>query len=266
MILLRILITLLTLTLLCSSCAKKIEEEYYPNGKLKMKVELKDGKRHGVAFKYDSTGTLQIKSHWENGIENGPVFFYYPNGKVEQETVFKNGKPHGQLRAYAENGKLDYIADYCEGTLCGDEIKYYYGTGIKAELNRFDRKGEQFYAERYDTTGKTEMVYYIPDLIGRQSPLKLNKAHDFTIAFAEPIRGKIYAVIGESDQYRNKHPKITTVIDTLYSKDNRTFPFKFVPTKLGMHYLTGIVYHEPLEGDSLWVNGTSVKYAFEVVE
>ncbi|GGK83163.1 hypothetical protein GCM10011405_33740 [Rufibacter glacialis] len=72
--------------------------------------------------------------------------------------------------------------------------------------------------------------------------------------------------MGESDQYRNKHPKITKVLDTLYSKDNKTFTFKFVPKKLGTHYLSGIVYHKPVERDSIWVHGTSVKYAFEVVE
>lgn len=217
-------------------------------------------------MKYDSIGNLQIKSHWVNGVESGKAFLFYPSGKVEQETTLKNGDSHGQVKGYAENGKLDYIATYCEGKLCGDEIKYYYGTGIKAELNRYDKTGNQFYAERYDTTGTREVAYYLPDLLGRKSPLKLGQEHTFTIEFAEPIRGKIYAVVGESDKYSNQRPRFSKIIDTLYSKDNRRFIHKFVPQKLGMNYYGAIVYHEPLKEDSIWVNGTSVKYAFEVVE
>jgi antitoxin component YwqK of YwqJK toxin-antitoxin module len=111
---------------------------YYPNGKLSMKVNLKNGEYHGDFKCYYADGKTLIESTSVDDEYQGVRRFYYLNGKVNKEMHYEMGQLHGLYTEYDEMGRKRKEGNYTMGTMTG-EWNIYDATGkLKTVLNYFD--------------------------------------------------------------------------------------------------------------------------------
>jgi uncharacterized protein len=138
-----------------------IQNEYYPDGKIKISamsrngllegvmrtydtagvilegfiyskgviiasgVVNEDGNRHGSWKDFYADGKLRAEGKYENGKQIGIWKYFYPNGQVEQTGKFnKNGKPDGTWKWFFENGSLLREESYRNGLQDGLKIEY----------------------------------------------------------------------------------------------------------------------------------------------
>lgn len=121
-----------------------IVEQFYPDGSIKNKIPVKNGKRHGRAQSFYKDGTLRQEIDYVNNVKHGEVITYYQNGKKYQVTPYVNGKIEGIRKKYRQNGKLVAEVPYSDGEVCaglkeyllnGEEKTGYPELIIKAENN-----------------------------------------------------------------------------------------------------------------------------------
>ena len=78
--------------------------EYHPNGNIKTKGLLKNGKRTGVWISYFINGKVQSESKFDKGELNGKTAAYYPNGNVQYMGLYVNNKKDDHWFFYQEDG------------------------------------------------------------------------------------------------------------------------------------------------------------------
>lgn len=104
--------------------------EYYTDGTLKSRTEIKEGLLHGMSEGRHANGALQVREFFENGIADGcktlwndqgqklsqasivdgkyeDVFLaWHENGVLAQRIEMRSGEPHGMASAWDPNGEL----------------------------------------------------------------------------------------------------------------------------------------------------------------
>lgn len=145
----------------------EVQNEYYPDGKIKVNAMFRNGIPEGVKREYNSEGkiekgyiykngiiisegivkddgnrdgpwkdlyedgTLRAEGKYDNGKQAGEWKYFHPNGKLEQIGKFnKNGKPEGTWRWYYDNGKLLKEESYRGGLRDGMATEYDENGGI----------------------------------------------------------------------------------------------------------------------------------------
>lgn len=114
---------------------------YYPDGKVRMEVESKNGKPHGVGKTYDEDGNLQYKATFNDGVLDGEVYQYYPNGNIHNEMNYVNGVPQGLQKTYDENKKQIVEVSYDQGVAVSGVV-FIDGSRVdlsEAELQQFEQ-------------------------------------------------------------------------------------------------------------------------------
>ena len=81
--------------------------KYHPNGKLKTKGIIKNGKRTGIWKSYHTNGNIYSENKYKKGILNGKTAAYYPNGNVQYMGLYINNKKDDSWFFYLEDGTLD---------------------------------------------------------------------------------------------------------------------------------------------------------------
>ena len=66
-----------------------IYREYYPEGVLKSKWEIRDGRRHGKYHEYYENGKLKIRGKYAKGQPKGTWKYYTEAGKLDKKEKFK---------------------------------------------------------------------------------------------------------------------------------------------------------------------------------
>jgi hypothetical protein len=84
----------------------------WPNGKVKMQGNYKDGKRQGEWQSFFESGKINSDEFFVDGQTNGKVTVYYENGKKRYEGENNNGKLSGVWNYWDEKGKLTRSVDY----------------------------------------------------------------------------------------------------------------------------------------------------------
>jgi antitoxin component YwqK of YwqJK toxin-antitoxin module len=128
--------------------------EYYPNGKVAKKYNLKDGQIDGLYEFYSDSGYLVTSQAMKDGIANGPFKTFYKDGKTKSVTNFKDGLPEGESTSYYPDGGTK-TRSVCTGDLSKPtcDIQTYYPDGtLKSESKSAD--GELVYAIKYDSQGR----------------------------------------------------------------------------------------------------------------
>lgn len=127
----------------------RTERVYWPGGKLRREVTLKDSLRHGPSRSYYRSGAMRLATQWENGQRVGEAVTYYEDGAVYQVTPFEQGVRHGIQRRYYPSGELMAEMPYRAGELV-EGLREYSKSGrlltpqahIVLELDdRLDRNG-----------------------------------------------------------------------------------------------------------------------------
>lgn len=78
----------------------------YPDGKLKAKGLLKDGKKEGLWESYHSNGNKWSSTFYVKGKANGHSITYYKNGKIHYKGEYEDGQRTGKWEFYDEQGEL----------------------------------------------------------------------------------------------------------------------------------------------------------------
>ena len=81
--------------------------EYHPNGNIKTKGLLKNGKRTGVWIAYHNNGNIYSENKYKKGVLNGKTAAYYPNGNVQYVGLYINNKKDDSWFFYLEDGSFE---------------------------------------------------------------------------------------------------------------------------------------------------------------
>ncbi|MDX1350544.1 MAG: hypothetical protein R3279_09865 [Putridiphycobacter sp.] len=82
-----------------------LQEQYYPNGQLKMSGKLNNnGQKEGIWISYFENGKKNSESNFKNGVNDGYSMVWYPNGNVRYFGDYKDGKKVGDWTFYNEEG------------------------------------------------------------------------------------------------------------------------------------------------------------------
>jgi len=114
-----------------------VKREFNPDGQVTKSVEyhegaiigegivLEDGSRDGPWKEFYSDGSLRAEGKYESGKHVGEWKFYHPNGKIEQTGKYlKSGKPDGTWKWYFDNGQLLREETYYNGLKDGLSEEY----------------------------------------------------------------------------------------------------------------------------------------------
>jgi antitoxin component YwqK of YwqJK toxin-antitoxin module len=93
------------LSLLAVSCSRKVEKEYYPNGKLKSVLNYKKDRLEGIALYYYENGNLKERVNYRKGKRERTGTTYYESGKLKEEITYDNGE-RVLVKLFDENGDL----------------------------------------------------------------------------------------------------------------------------------------------------------------
>ncbi|MBP9855365.1 MAG: toxin-antitoxin system YwqK family antitoxin [Candidatus Omnitrophica bacterium] len=94
-----------------------IKKDYYPNGKLKLEAEYKDGKQNGILREYYENGQLAFIQTIRNGKVSGMVKAYYESGKLKGEVNYVDSLQDGKCIEYYENSKVKEETTFIEGQI-----------------------------------------------------------------------------------------------------------------------------------------------------
>ena len=103
-------ITILLLSISCTSEKIKEETKLYTNGKIREKYTTKNDIIHGNYQQFYPTGELMSKKTFVNGKEEGKSTSFYETGELKEVQYFKEGKIHGGDTVYYKNGIKRYTS------------------------------------------------------------------------------------------------------------------------------------------------------------
>ena len=81
-------------------------KKMYSSGQVSDLMEIKEGKRDGVAMKWYRDGQKQAQAGFKDGKPHGKILHWHKNGQKLGEGSFKNGKEHGLWKEYNGHGQL----------------------------------------------------------------------------------------------------------------------------------------------------------------
>ena len=74
--------------------------EFYYNGRKRLIIEYREGKRHGLSKEFRITGELWREENYDNDVLDGMKLEYHPNGMKIFEVNMVNGLPHGEAKEW----------------------------------------------------------------------------------------------------------------------------------------------------------------------
>jgi hypothetical protein len=80
------------LEIVLSDLGSKKYTENYPDGRLKVEVELKNGQKHGTYKEYYPNGEIKIKGEYRKDLQDGIWRYYDEAGKQTSKRRFRNGE------------------------------------------------------------------------------------------------------------------------------------------------------------------------------
>lgn len=156
--------------------------EKWPDGKPKLEVTYKDGKRHGTLKRWHENGQLAAEEEYEDGKWEGRRAAWWENGQVQFDWQYHDGKlrkgvwqsfhangtfwtsyrmgaggkaPDQLQVAYHDNGKIEYRGRW-KDELQDGKWEYFRADGTRSEVRHY-RKG-QLHGWRTEWNDKGEVV------------------------------------------------------------------------------------------------------------
>jgi antitoxin component YwqK of YwqJK toxin-antitoxin module len=95
------------------------------NGKIRVQLSFKKGKRHGAYKEWTSEGQLVREEHYRDGKRHGVFRRHNRLGQLQEETSYRDGKRHGPNRLYCPKGKqVRTLTTYKNDTFDGLREQY----------------------------------------------------------------------------------------------------------------------------------------------
>jgi antitoxin component YwqK of YwqJK toxin-antitoxin module len=87
---------------------------YHPNGGIKTKGTIVDGKRHGLWESFYENGTKWSETNYAYGVREGKTVSYHKNGFIHYIGYYSSNKKTGKWMIYDEAGVLIQEDNYVE--------------------------------------------------------------------------------------------------------------------------------------------------------
>jgi uncharacterized protein len=140
---------------------------YYSTGKVNDKTNYKDGLKEGNYVALYANGEKSIEKVFKNDLENGSTKGYYYNGKKkyegniiedekQQNIIFYNQKGDVGSKEYYLNGELDGYTEYFNPNKI-KETSYKYHNGWLEEIMQYDTTGKAMSTITFDK-GKATLL------------------------------------------------------------------------------------------------------------
>ncbi len=124
---------------------------HYPDGTLRSRSEVVEGRLHGVSEGWYPDGTRETREHFREGVSHGIRERWYPNGQLASRAEIVDGRLHGVFRRWHENGTPAQVIHMREGTAHGLSLGYFPSGYLQArvELNNGDIIRQDFWEDGY---------------------------------------------------------------------------------------------------------------------
>lgn len=139
--------------------------DYFDNGMLKKKANIKDNKLNGKFIQWYLNGNKEYQADYIDDVPQGIWWHWHENGKIEEEVRFIDGKRDGTSKQWKENGIKWEDVNYKNGKLHGLWTKWH-------------ENGQKLRDRYYDEGNKvgTETSWYPNGEIAEVGNYKLDKA------------------------------------------------------------------------------------------
>ncbi len=102
---------------------EKFTFDYYPSGKIKIKLRTVNDITNGRSEAYFEDGSLSQYRNYVNDLQYGEFEDFYDNGKVSKSGTYKNDKLNGAVKSYNKAGNILSEIVYTAGV---EGISIYY--------------------------------------------------------------------------------------------------------------------------------------------
>ena len=143
-----------------------IQNEYYPDGKIKISAMFRNGVPEGIRREYNPDGKIEKSYLYRNGILTGEGIVkedgnreghwkeYYADGKLKAEGNYENGKQAGEWKFYFENGKIEQAGKFNKPGKPEGIWKWYFESGSLSREENYRNGLRDGMLSEYDETGK----------------------------------------------------------------------------------------------------------------
>jgi antitoxin component YwqK of YwqJK toxin-antitoxin module len=168
---------------------------YYPNGKLKSKGRIKNGKRVGNWYEWFENGVLKSRSNYKkyssnffvwsdkgvmltelsykfdfskyNSVFDGKQRYYDSTGILVHDVEYELGKKNGFEKIWYSNGRLKSEMHYDNDLLSGDFTTYFFSGEIQTKGTYSVGKKNGLFLEYYENKQLKSLLNYTDDKLYR---------------------------------------------------------------------------------------------------
>ena len=144
----------------------EVQNEYYPDGKVKISALFRNGVPEGVRREYTPDGKVEKSVLYRNGQvigegivqddgnRDGPWKDYYPDGSLKAEGNYENGKQTGPWKYYHANGKTEQSGRYSKQGKPDGTWLWYFESGQLLKEENYRNGLKDGMSTEYDEAGK----------------------------------------------------------------------------------------------------------------
>jgi antitoxin component YwqK of YwqJK toxin-antitoxin module len=107
---------------------------HYPDGTLRARSAVEDGRLHGVSEGWYPDGSLETREHFREGVSNGLRERWHPNGQLASRAEIHDGRLHGVFRRWHENGQISQVVHMHDGVAHGLSLGYFPSGYLQAQV------------------------------------------------------------------------------------------------------------------------------------
>jgi antitoxin component YwqK of YwqJK toxin-antitoxin module len=143
-----------------------VQNEYYPDGKIKVSALFRNGVPEGVMREYAADGKVEKSVLYKNGLvigegivlddgnREGPWKDFYPDGSLKAEGTYEKGKQTGTWKYYHANGKTEQTGKYSKQGKPDGTWRWYFDNGQLLKEENYRNGLKDGLSTEYDETGK----------------------------------------------------------------------------------------------------------------
>ena len=122
---------------------------HYPDGTLRSRSEVVEGRLNGVSEGWYADGTLETREHFHDGVSHGVRERWHPNGQLASRAEIREGQLHGTFRRWHGNGELAQVIEMRAGVPHGLSLGYFPSGHLQARvmLNEGDVVQQEFWED-----------------------------------------------------------------------------------------------------------------------
>ena len=121
---------------------------YYPNKMISDSFNMKDGKKYGFYYRFDSNGRLIRTSFFDDNKAEGYVTYFYPNGIIESEQLYRKDTLLF-IKDFFKNGQLKQYLIFIIPKEAGHDLETGYSLEYDSMGNKQDESGDSILSKRW---------------------------------------------------------------------------------------------------------------------